>query len=230
MLAQPSHPLPRRHRLSPRLQLHRIVSSIGRDPPLAGMVQPVQRPERHRERGYTWSSVPFSPSSSFYTSSRPRRGTVCRVYEGVRDYRASQQSRHSRGGRTSCIERECRRGAQRVRPNLPSHSRPTAHNERTAAQGGLTSAANFSEAAPFTFCPTFSEGDELAQIYGPEAILKTRAHVGSSERIRKVIRRAMAGLPISAFPTPTADPSSHGCSRARSDWRAGRIGVVLSWS
>lgn len=63
--------------------------------------------------------------------------------------------------------------------------------------GGGLGPANFSEPAPFTFCPTFGEGDELGNVYGPEAILKTRAHVGSSERIRKVLRRAMAGLPIS---------------------------------
>lgn len=65
--------------------------------------------------------------------------------------------------------------------------------------GGGLGPANFSEPAPFTFCPTFGEGDELGNVYGPEAILKTRAHVGSSERIRKVLRRAMAGLPISEF-------------------------------
>lgn len=76
-----------------------------------------------------------------------------------------------------------------------------------AAQGGGMSAANFSEIAPFTFCPTFGDGDELGQVYGSDAILKTRAHVGSSERIRKVIRRAMAGLPISAS-APAATPAA----------------------
>ena len=63
--------------------------------------------------------------------------------------------------------------------------------------GGGLGPANFSEAAPFVFCPTFGDGDELGNVYGPEAILKTRAHVGSSERVRRVLRRAMAGLPIS---------------------------------
>lgn len=63
--------------------------------------------------------------------------------------------------------------------------------------GGGLGQANFTEAPPFTFCPTFGEGDELGNVYGPEAILKTRAHVGSSERVRRVLRRAMAGLPIS---------------------------------
>jgi len=72
--------------------------------------------------------------------------------------------------------------------------------EQTALHGGGgLGPANFSEPAPFTFCPTFGEGDELGNVYGPEAILKTRSHVGSSERIRKVLRRAMAGLPISEF-------------------------------
>lgn len=63
--------------------------------------------------------------------------------------------------------------------------------------GGGLGPANFSEAAPFTFCPTFGDGDELGNVYGPDAILKTRAHLGSSERVRRVLRRAMAGLPIS---------------------------------
>ena len=73
-----------------------------------------------------------------------------------------------------------------------------------AIQGSSYPPANFSEYAPFTFCPSFGEGDELGNLYGGDSILKTRAHVGSSERVRKVLRRAMAGLPISASYTTTA--------------------------
>ncbi|KEI37757.1 uncharacterized protein L969DRAFT_89727 [Mixia osmundae IAM 14324] len=70
---------------------------------------------------------------------------------------------------------------------------------RSALGGGSVSSvtpANFTEAPPFTFCPTFGESDEIGQLYGSESLMKTRAHVGSSDRVRKVIRRAMAGLPI----------------------------------
>ena len=69
---------------------------------------------------------------------------------------------------------------------------------RSAVQGSAYPPANFSDLPPFTFCPTHSDSDELTQLYGSDALLKTRHHVGSSDRIRKVIRRAMAGLPISA--------------------------------
>lgn len=76
--------------------------------------------------------------------------------------------------------------------------------------GGGTGPANFSEAPPFTFCPTFGEGDELGNVYGPEAILKTRSHVGSSERVRRVLRRAMAGLPITIGVLGGSVSSCHG--------------------
>ncbi|GAA5925083.1 hypothetical protein JCM10213_000527 [Rhodosporidiobolus nylandii] len=70
--------------------------------------------------------------------------------------------------------------------------------------------ANFSEPPPFTFCPTFGPGDELGGVYGREAISKTRAHVGSSERVRKVIKRAMAGLPITVGVLGGSVSSCHG--------------------
>lgn len=70
--------------------------------------------------------------------------------------------------------------------------------------------ANFSEPPPFTFCPTFGPSDELGNVYGAEAIMKTRAHVGSSERIRKVIKRAMAGLPITIGVLGGSVSSCHG--------------------
>lgn len=70
--------------------------------------------------------------------------------------------------------------------------------------------ANFSDAPPFTFCPTYGLGDELGTVYGQDAIMKTRAHVGSSERVRKVIRRAMAGLPITIGVLGGSVSSCHG--------------------
>lgn len=70
--------------------------------------------------------------------------------------------------------------------------------------------ANFSEAAPFTFCPTFGAGDELGNVYGQGAIMKTRAHVGSSDRVKKVIKRAMAGLPITIGILGGSVSSCHG--------------------
>lgn len=79
----------------------------------------------------------------------------------------------------------------------------------SSSLGGI-GPANFSDLAPFTFCPTFGEGDELGQVYGPEAILKTRTHVGSSERIRRVMRRAMSGLPITIGVLGGSVSSCHG--------------------
>lgn len=70
--------------------------------------------------------------------------------------------------------------------------------------------ANFSDLAPFTFCPTFGDGDELGQVYGQQAILKTRTHEGSSERIRRVLRRAMSGLPITIGVLGGSISSCHG--------------------
>ncbi|MBW0504757.1 hypothetical protein O181_044472 [Austropuccinia psidii MF-1] len=71
-------------------------------------------------------------------------------------------------------------------------------------------AANFSQLAPFTFCPTFGENDELGQVYGSQALLKTRTHIGSCERIHRVIRRAMAGLPITIGILGGSISSCHG--------------------
>ena len=70
--------------------------------------------------------------------------------------------------------------------------------------------ANFSEAAPFTFCPTFGANDELGTVYGQSAIMKTRAHVGGSDRVKKVIKRAMAGLPITIGVLGGSVSSCHG--------------------
>jgi hypothetical protein len=87
--------------------------------------------------------------------------------------------------------------------------------QRTAASlshGGTGGAgpANFSAPPPFTFCPTFGPGDELGTVYGQGAIMKTRAHVGSSDRVKKVIKRAMAGLPITIGVLGGSVSSCHG--------------------
>lgn len=87
--------------------------------------------------------------------------------------------------------------------------------QRTAAAlshggtGGI-GPANFSEPPPFTFCPTFGPQDELGNVYGQNSIMKTRAHVGSSDRIKKVIKRAMAGLPITIGVLGGSVSSCHG--------------------
>lgn len=79
-----------------------------------------------------------------------------------------------------------------------------------AIQGSAYPPANFSQSPPFTFCPTFGSGDELANLYGPEAILKSRTHLGSVDRVRRVIKRAMAGLPITIGVLGGSVSSCHG--------------------
>ncbi|SCV72078.1 BQ2448_4772 [Microbotryum intermedium] len=77
------------------------------------------------------------------------------------------------------------------------------------AEGG-SAPTNFSEAPPFTFCPSYGSSDELGNKYGREAISKTRSHVGSSARVQKVIKRAMAGLPITVGVLGGSISSCHG--------------------
>lgn len=88
----------------------------------------------------------------------------------------------------------------------------SARRQRASALAGgdYSVGANFSEAAPFTFCPTFGISDELAAVYGEEAIMKTRAHVGSSQRVKKVIKRALSGLPITIAVLGGSVSSCHG--------------------
>lgn len=71
-------------------------------------------------------------------------------------------------------------------------------------------APDFTELAPFTFCPSFGDLDELGNIYGPAAIHRTRSHIGSGERVRRVIRRAMSGLPITVGVLGGSVSSCHG--------------------
>lgn len=109
----------------------------------------------------------------------------------------SSRSSFAQSRRTDALLRKARQ--QRAQTQL--HGNPRAEG---------FGPANFSEAAPFTFCPTFGPGDELGNVYGPEAVMKTRAHTGSSERVRKVIKRAMAGLPVTVGVIGGSVSSCHG--------------------
>ena len=77
-------------------------------------------------------------------------------------------------------------------------------------QGSSYAPLNYSETPPFTFCPTFGSDDQLANLYGPDAILRTRTHLGNTERIRKVLKRAMSGLPITMSVLGGSITSCHG--------------------
>jgi len=50
--------------------------------------------------------------------------------------------------------------------------------------------------SPFAFCPVYGEGDEVGKKYGALALTKTRLHLGSGARIRRVVSKAMSGLPV----------------------------------
>ncbi|KAG6825912.1 hypothetical protein H0H92_001882 [Tricholoma furcatifolium] len=52
------------------------------------------------------------------------------------------------------------------------------------------------EANPFSFCPAYGPNDELAVTYGAQALLKTRTHIGTGERIQRVLNKALAGQPV----------------------------------
>lgn len=47
------------------------------------------------------------------------------------------------------------------------------------------------------FCPGYGHDDQLSQKYGRSALIRTRAHSGSSKRIHKLIAKALSGEPIS---------------------------------
>ncbi|KAG6864289.1 hypothetical protein C0991_010785 [Blastosporella zonata] len=57
---------------------------------------------------------------------------------------------------------------------------------------------NISETGPnpFDFCPVYGPGDELGLKYGAQALSKTRMHLGSGERIHRVLNRALSGQPV----------------------------------
>ena len=49
---------------------------------------------------------------------------------------------------------------------------------------------------PFSFCPNYGPGDELGTKYGAVALSKSRFHLGSGDRIQRVLNRALAGQPV----------------------------------
>ena len=49
---------------------------------------------------------------------------------------------------------------------------------------------------PFPFCPNYGPGDELGTKYGAVALSKSRLHLGSGDRIQRVLNRALAGQPV----------------------------------
>lgn len=112
----------------------------------------------------------------------------------------------------------------------------SAKRERALSHGGVVGRiANFSEAAPFSFCPSYGLSDELGTVYGQEALLKTRAHVGSSERVKKVIKRALAGLPITIGVLGGSVSSCHGLDATMAHPLGNPIGTncyphrIFSW-
>ena len=49
---------------------------------------------------------------------------------------------------------------------------------------------------PFVFCPNYGPDDALGTKYGPVTLSKSRAHLGSGDRIQRVLNRALAGQPV----------------------------------
>jgi hypothetical protein len=49
---------------------------------------------------------------------------------------------------------------------------------------------------PFLFCPNYGPGDELGAKYGAVMLSKSRFHLGSGDRVQRVLNRALAGQPV----------------------------------
>jgi hypothetical protein len=49
---------------------------------------------------------------------------------------------------------------------------------------------------PFEFCPIYGPGDELGAKYGAGPLSKSRLHIGSGERVQRVLNQALAGQPV----------------------------------
>ncbi|KAG5641250.1 hypothetical protein DXG03_005665 [Asterophora parasitica] len=81
-----------------------------------------------------------------------------------------------------------------VLPN--THSTPI----RSRSASANLKAKNYLNASdadnPFSFCPVYGPGDELGARYGAQVLSKSRMHIGSSERIQRVLNRALAGQPV----------------------------------
>ncbi|KAF9511058.1 hypothetical protein BS47DRAFT_1319292 [Hydnum rufescens UP504] len=50
--------------------------------------------------------------------------------------------------------------------------------------------------APFSFCPIYGPGDELAKLYTASSLHKSNLHRGSSARVQQVINKALRGQPV----------------------------------
>ena len=49
---------------------------------------------------------------------------------------------------------------------------------------------------PFLFCPNYGPDDELGTKYGAVTLSKSRFHLGSGDRVQRVLNRALAGQPV----------------------------------
>lgn len=49
---------------------------------------------------------------------------------------------------------------------------------------------------PFDFCPLFGAGDEIGARHGVLALTKSRMHLGSGQRVQRVVHKALSGLPV----------------------------------
>lgn len=49
---------------------------------------------------------------------------------------------------------------------------------------------------PFPFCPNYGPDDVLGTKYGVVTLSKSRFHLGSGDRIQRVLNRALAGQPV----------------------------------
>ena len=49
---------------------------------------------------------------------------------------------------------------------------------------------------PFEFCPLFGPGDTVGAKHGFHALMKSRMHLGSGERVQRVLHKALSGLPV----------------------------------
>lgn len=56
--------------------------------------------------------------------------------------------------------------------------------------------ASETEPNPFTFCPVYGPGDEIGAKYGALTLSKSRMHLGSGDRVQRVLNRALAGQPV----------------------------------
>lgn len=50
--------------------------------------------------------------------------------------------------------------------------------------------------SPFSFCPVYGPGDPLVEKYDAHALARSKLHLGSGARVQRVIRKALAGLPV----------------------------------